>query len=305
MIKSYKIGYESVDMRIDRWIRNNIIEIPQSLIEKNLRIGKIKLNKKKVKSSTKLKLNDEIIFFNLNFSKNILKEKIKFIPSKQIINKSENLIIDNNENFIVINKESGISVQSGTKSKKNLIDIFSKSKVFENIKPFTVHRLDKETSGVMLIAKNRETAKLLTTLFRLRKIHKTYLALSEGEIDKKSGELNHNLIRKDGKRKIIEKAQTFFNVIDKNLNCSLVELKPITGRKHQIRKQLYAIGHPIYGDKKYNLFRSKKYLNKKLMLHSYKIKFMINGKKYNYKSILPDYFKKLIKSKNLKFLDNK
>ena len=125
MIKSYKIGAGFVDMRIDRWIRNNIANIPQSLIEKNLRKGKIKLNRKKTKSSTKLKLNDEITIFDLNIFKSIEQKKAKYQPTKDLINKSDNLVIENNDDFIVINKESGISVQGGTKSKKNLIDIFS------------------------------------------------------------------------------------------------------------------------------------------------------------------------------------
>ena len=101
------------------------------------------------------------------------------------------------------------------------------------------------------MAKNRETAQLLTSLFRLRKVHKTYLAICKGEIEKNSGEWNDELIRYDNGKKIIEKAKTIFKVLDKNSNSSLVEMKPITGRKHQLRKQLFNIGHSIYGDKKY------------------------------------------------------
>ena len=187
--------------------------------------------------------------------------------------------------------------------KKNLIDIFSKSKIFEGAKPFSVHRLDKETSGVFIMAKNRKSAQLLTSLFRLRKVHKTYLAICHGEIEKNFGEWNDYLIRYDNKKKIIEKAKTIYKVLDKNSNSSLVEMKPITGRKHQLRKQLFNIGHPIYGDDKYKLIDTIKKTNKNLMLHSYQIKFMIKNKKFTYKALLPDYFKKLIKSKRLNFLD--
>jgi len=215
------------------------------------------------------------------------------------------LIIDDNENFIVLNKSAGISVQGGTKSKKNLVDIFTKSKIFEGTKPFSVHRLDKDTSGVFIMAKNRQTAQLLTTLFRLRKVHKTYLAICNGELEKNSGEWNDELLRFDGKKKIIEKAKTIFKVLDKNSNSSLVEMKPITGRKHQLRKQLFNIGHSIYGDKKYRSSISTKGINKELMLHSYQIKFMINNKKYTYRALLPDYFKNLLRVKRLKFLDLK
>jgi len=288
-------------MRLDRWLRHKVGKIPQSLIEKFLRSGKIKINKKKVKSSFKVKTNDKIEIFNLRFKENIIQKKKTFKPSNEIIKSNENLIIDNNENFIVLNKRSGISVQGGTKSKKNLVDIFAKSKVFEDSKPFTVHRLDKETSGVFIMAKNRETAQLLTSLFRLRKVHKTYLAICNGEIEKNSGEWIDNLIRYDNGKKIIEKAKTIFKVIDKNSNSSLVEMKPITGRKHQLRKQLFNIGHSIYGDKKYNSSMSTKGINKKLMLHSYQIKFMINNKKYTYRALVPDYFKTLLKIKRLRF----
>jgi len=292
-------------MRIDRWIRNSLGNMPQGLIEKNLRAGKIKLNKKKIKSSHKVKINDEIDLFDIDFKETIIQKKIKFEPSKAIIKSNEDLIIDNNDNFIVLNKSSGISVQGGTKSKKNLVDIFAKSEIFKNTKPYSVHRLDKDTSGVFIMAKTRESAQLFTSLFRLRKVHKTYLAICHGELDKNSGEWNDDLIRYDGEKKIIEKAKTLYKVIDKNSEASLVELKPITGRKHQLRKQLYAIGQPIFGDIKYKLSNSSKGLNKNLMLHSYQIRFMINDIKHTYTALLPDYFKKLLKVKRLNFLDLK
>ena len=188
MKTSYKVYYTFNKMRLDRWIRNNLGNFPQGLIEKNLRNGSIKVNKKKAKSSYKVKTNDLIDVFNINFKEKIFQKKIKFVPTSNIIKENENLIIDNNDDFLVLNKASGISVQGGTKSKKNLIDIFSKSEIFRDSKPYSVHRLDKDTSGVFLMAKNRETAQLLTTLFRLRKVYKTYLAICHGEILKDSGE---------------------------------------------------------------------------------------------------------------------
>ena len=305
MKKSYIVDSTCNDMRIDRWIRHILGKIPQSLIEKNLRAGKIKLNKKKIKSSHKVKSNDKIDFFNIDFKKSIVQKKIKFQPSKEIIKSNEEQIIDNNKDFIVLNKNSGISVQGGTKSKKNLLDIFAKSEIFKDTKPYSVHRLDKDTSGVFIMAKTREYAQLLTSLFRLRKVHKTYLAICHGELDKDSGEWNDDLIRYDKEKKIVEKAKTFYRVIDKNSEASLVELKPITGRKHQLRKQLYAIGQPIFGDIKYKLSNSSKGLNKNLMLHSYQIKFIINDVKHTYTALLPNYFKKLLKVKRLNFLNLK
>ena len=301
MKKSFTVDSTYNDMRIDRWIRNNLGNIPQGLIEKNLRNGKIKLNNKKIKSSHKVKSNDEINLFNFEFKETIIQKTIKFQPSEEIIKENEELIIDNNDDFIVLNKSSGIAVQGGTKSKKNLVDIFAQSEIFQHTKPFSVHRLDKDTSGVFIMAKHRESAQLLTSLFRLRKVHKTYLAICHGELTKDSGEWNDDLTRYDNDKEIVEKARTLYKVLDKNSICSLVEMKPITGRKHQLRKQLYAVGNPIYGDQKYKFSNTDKAINKNLMLHSYQIKFMINDKKYTYTALLPDYFKRLLKTKRLSF----
>jgi 23S rRNA pseudouridine955/2504/2580 synthase len=302
MIKSYIVDSTFNNMRFDRWLRIKLGKVPQGLIEKTLRSGKIKINKKKVKSSFKIKTNDKVDIFNFNFKEEVSQKKIKFSPSNEVIKANEDLIIDNNDDFVVLNKSSGISVQGGTKSKKNLIDIFTKSEIFHGTKPYSVHRLDKDTSGVFIMAKNRETAQLLTSLFRLRKVHKTYLAICNGELEKNSGQWSEELIRYENGKKIVEKAQTTFKVLDKNSNSSLVEMKPITGRKHQLRKQLFNIGHSIYGDKKYRSSTSDKGINKDLMLHSYQIRFMIKDKRYTYRALIPDYFKKLLKTKRLNFV---
>tara|TARA_Y100000590_G_scaffold162043_1_gene185741 strand:+ start:706 stop:1578 length:873 start_codon:yes stop_codon:yes gene_type:complete len=290
-------------MRVDRFIRNHFGKIPQGLIEKNLRNGKIKLNDKKVKSSFKVKHGDKLNTYNFYYEKKIEQNNYKFKPNKEIIKENEDLLIENNDDFVALNKSSGISVQGGTKSKKNLIDIFANSKIFENNKPYSVHRLDKDTSGIFIIAKNRQTAQLLTSLFRLRKIHKTYLAICHGEIEKNKGIIKHDLVRYDNKKKIVEKAETIFNVLDKNNNFSLVKMKPITGRKHQLRKHLFMLGNSILGDKKYNSQKNNKSMNKNLMLHSYEIKFKINDIKHTYRASLPDYFKKMLKTKRLIFRD--
>ena len=303
MKKSFYVDETYNGMRIDRWIRKKFGDLPQGFIEKNLRNGKIKINKKKIKSSYTLKKNQEVDFFNFNFKISETNKKTKFEPSKSIIKSNEDLIIDNNDDFIVINKKSGTAVQGGTKSRKNLIDIFSKSTFFKDTKPYSVHRLDKDTSGVFIIAKNRETAQLLTSLFRLRKVHKTYISICHGEILKNSGEWNSELVRYENNKSVKENARTLYKVLDKNSNCSLVEMKPITGRKHQLRKQLYEIGHPIYGDKKYNFEKYNKGINKNLMLHAFQIRFMIKEKKFTYSALLPEYFKKLLRAKKLKFLN--
>ncbi len=301
MKKTINVDNTYAGMRIDRFLRKHFETFPQSLIEKNLRSGKIKLNKKKTKSSTKLQINDLIELYNLEIKREIINKKIKFKPADRIIKENEDFIIENNDDFIVLNKQAGISVQGGTKSKKNLIDIFSKSDIFKDDKPYSVHRLDKETSGVFLIAKNRQTAQQLTTLFRLRKVYKTYIAICYGEITiKDKGSIKNNLIRYDETKEIVENAETHYEILDKNNNSTFILLKPITGRKHQLRKQLFDLGHSIIGDKKYNYFKIQKN-NKNLMLHSYEIKFKMNEKKYTFRATPPEYFRNMLKAKRLNF----
>ena len=301
MNKSFLISDDSIDSRLDRWLRRNICEIPQSLIEKNLRKGRIKVNNKKKKSSYKLQKNDKIDLRDFNFSERTNKKR-KFIynPTKKELSFSSRIFIENNKNFVVINKPSGISVQSGTKSRKNILDILRKTQEFKDTSPYTVHRIDKETSGILVVAKNRKYAQLLTSLFRLRRIHKTYLGIVLGELKENKGTLIDILFHYEGKKKIKTKAITRFNVIDSNNNYSLLKLSPETGRKHQLRKQLLIHGHPILGDSKYRTSENPLGRKKPFMLHSYKINFSIAGIKYTYTADPPLAFKNFLKEKYLK-----
>jgi len=303
MDKIFLVKKDFVNSRIERWIKRNICQVPQSLIEKNLRNKKVTINKEKVKSSYKLKINDKIYLNNFNpkFSYHLSK-KGKYIPSKTDIKDSEDLIVEDNENFCVINKPYGLAVQGGSKIKKNLVDLIAENKIFLNSKPFIVHRIDKETSGILIIAKNRKYAQLFTSLFRIRKIHKSYLSICHGEIEKVKGIFDSYLIRYDKDRKISEHAITNYKVLDKNNNSTLLNLNPITGRKHQIRKQLFSIGFPVIGDSKYNFSKNKINKNNNLMLHAYSIKFIINEKKYTYTVNVPDYFKKMLLKKKINFI---
>ncbi len=297
MSKSYTVDDDYKDSRLDKWFKNKIINLPHSLIEKIIRQNKIKVNKKKTRSSYRLQTGDLIEIFDISKLKPIdIKKKIKYLPKKKEIGKYNNYVIEDNENFIVINKPTGIPVQSGTKSFKNIIDILKNTKYFENSKPFVVHRIDKDTSGILIIAKNRKFAQLFTSLFRIRKIHKTYLALVYGKVNKSIKTMKDNLIYYENNKKINQKAISNLKIIKSNERYSYLELNPITGRKHQLRKQLLNIENPIIGDDKYFLRNIKRVKTKNLMLHAYKIKFMINDVQYNFKAkydyIFEDFVKK-------------
>ena len=296
MPKSYTVQDDYHDSRLDKWFKNKIINLPHSLLEKILRQNKVKVNKKKTKSSYRLQTGDLIEIYDISKFKPVdKKEKIKYLPPKKEIGSYDNYVIDDNENFIVINKPTGIPVQSGTKSFKNIVDILKNSKYFKNSKPFIVHRLDKETSGVLIIAKNRKYAQLFTSLFRIRKIHKTYLAIVYGKVDRSLKAMKDILIYYENNKKIYQKAITNIKIIKSNDDYSYLELNPITGRKHQLRKQLLKIGCPIIGDDKYFLNNRKRIKTKNLMLHAYKIKFMINNIQYNFKAKYNKQFEDFLK----------
>ena len=173
MNKTFIIDDDYNGTRLDRWFKKIVCNVPQSLIEKNIRKGNIRVNKKKENGSYRIKKNDHIYLKNLNLTtKRTSKEIFRYLPTKKDLSLSSSFFIENNENFVVINKPPGIAVQGGTKSKKNILDILRGSKEFLNSTPYIVHRIDKETTGVLIIAKNRRYAQLFTSLFRIRKIHK-------------------------------------------------------------------------------------------------------------------------------------
>ena len=300
MPNTYTVEKDYHNSRFDRWFKAKIIDLPQSLIEKIIRLNKIKINRKKTKSSYRLQSGDIVEIFDISKFKVTDRPRIlKYKPTRKEVDVYDDYILENNDNFIVINKPTGIAVQSGTKSFRNIIDVLKDTKYFENTKPYIVHRLDKETSGVLIVAKNREYAQLFTSLFRIRKMHKTYIAITHGKVSKTLSTLKDDLILYENGKKIIQKAISHIRILKAATDYSYVELNPITGRKHQLRKQLYNIGNPIIGDDKYFIDRradKTKYKSKNLMLHAYKIKFMIENTQYNFKAEYNNDFEKFLKT---------
>jgi len=301
MVKKFEVEKDFHNTRFDRWFKNKVLDIPQGLIEKIIRKNQAKVNGKKTKSSYRVQENDIIEIFNIDKIKKTEKNLItQYIPSPTERDKYDDFVIENNENFIVINKPAGIAVQSGTKSFKNVVDTLRETKYFDNFKPYIVHRLDKETSGILIVAKTREYAQLFTSLFRIRKIHKTYLAVVYGEVSKEIKVLEDDLVLYEKERKIVQKATSYLKILRSSSDYSLLELRPITGRKHQLRKQLYNIGNSIIGDDKYYVKRGKDFIkSKNLMLHAYEIKFMINNVKYNFVADFNKEFQDFLIKKNL------
>ena len=275
--KSFIVNKDFEGSRVDRFLKNQFPDIPHSLFEKNLRKKNITVNNKKVKSLFKLKI-DDIINIYIQLKKKTSLRKKSFFSRSDYIELRKNFIFECDD-YCILNKPYGYASQDGSKVKKNVIDILN----IDSKNYYIVHRLDKETSGLMLIAKNRFYAKKFSEMFKLRDIKKKYLVIVNGKIKKNKGELltSDNL---NGK-KIISKL--YFQVISKTNNFSYLEIDLITGRKHQIRKQFSDIGHPVVGDIKYGDKKNKN----PLCLLSYEIELKYNGKIKKYKANIPKNFK--------------
>ncbi len=281
--KTFIIDSNFHNTRLDKFLKKQFVHIPQSFIEKNIRKKNVLVNGKKSKSDYKLSEQDEVKI-RFDFKQNTQTYKKTNILDKDVELLKKNIVFEN-QDYCILNKPSGIASQPGSKVKKNIIDILNFNSSKSNY--YIVHRLDLETTGLMLIAKNREYAVKFSNAFQKKEITKTYIAIIKGKIKSNSGEvLTDEEI--DGKKVTYK---SYFEVILKNERYSYIKINLITGKKHQIRKQFSSLGHPVIGDDKYNLEKNKN----DLMLHSSEIEFSYKDKNHKYKIDPPKYFEEFVK----------
>lgn len=296
----FKIEEDFENIRLDKWFKKKVKPLPQSLIERILRKGKILVNGKKAKSSYKIKIYDEIkIYADIDNDDKIIKKKFSYLPSKKDYELIKNNILFENEHYFVLNKPYNLAVQSGTKTGKNIFDILKNYSETEYLTPHLVHRLDAETTGILIISKTHKSAKFFSEAFKNQTINKSYLALVDGVLENKSGTLKNELSYVENNKEKVHLSITNYRVISETKDLSLLLLNPETGRKHQLRRQLSFIKHPILGEKKY----TNKGLNKSkelhLMLHAYKVEFLINSKNLVHQAEPSLYFQSFCKEKKL------
>lgn len=293
-VKIVKIAPEDDGIRLNRWFLREYPSLSLSRLQKLLRTKQIKVDGKKAETSTRLESGQELRIPPLDNEK---AQKNEEILSKNDIELITSMVIYKDKNIIVLNKPSGLAVQGGTNTTKHIDGLLEALKFENNEKPKLVHRIDKDTSGILLLARNRKYADILTKAFREHTLQKTYLALVRGCPDKFEGTINLAL-EKIGERMQVskegQKAVTEYRVIDNAAKrYALVEAMPLTGRTHQIRAHLEAMGTPILGDSKYfgrERLRLKEVADK-LYLHAYKIDLsVIYGKKMIIKADLPKHF---------------
>jgi 23S rRNA pseudouridine955/2504/2580 synthase len=190
-----------------------------------------------------------------------------------------------------------LAVQGGTNQTKHIDGLLDALMFEKEERPKLVHRIDKDTSGILLLARNRQMSEKLTLAFRQHKLPKTYLALVNGVPQKNAGEINAPLLKIGEKMQISDQGQeakSLYKIIDSvGDKYSLLELKPLSGRTHQLRVHTLYLGCPIVGDDKYFLFpkQSQKLFVDKLHLHAYKIDLSVIYKKQMIITApLPPYF---------------
>lgn len=267
-----QVNQELAGLRLDKFLCKKF-DISFGLAQKVIREKKIKVNGARVDAAYKTMEADEVAIY-ADLKNRTEHEKKKPQISIERMNKFLSLVIFEDENLIAINKPSGLATQGGSGIEIS-VDDFVTTKKWQ-----LVHRLDKDTSGILLIAKNSKSADFLTAAFKNKTIKKTYLALVNGVPKKSEGVINIPLRKKLlGKNEKVspdydegKEAVTEYTVIRKNIDHALLEFRPLTGRTHQIRVHSKEIGHPIVNDIKYGGKEVvHKDLCKRLCLHAYKI----------------------------------
>ena len=278
--KNLKIDNDQAGRRIDNYLLNIFKDLPKSKIYSMLRKGEVRVNSGRIKPSYKLKINDEIRIppYLIDFKNK--KPNLK-IPSSRIQEFLTSIIYED-DNYILVNKDTELSVHSGTKNQFGLIDIARAN--FPLLDLDLCHRIDKSTSGCVLIAKNKLFLRHFNKQLKSNKVKKIYEAILVGVLDKDikikskidtSTKQHHHKVTEsiDGK-----KAVSMFKILKKFKSFTHVEVHISTGRMHQIRVQSSNFNHPIVNDKKYGLIDLNKFIYSKtsigrLALHAKSISF--------------------------------
>lgn len=256
------VDFESNDMRIDRFVRTYYKNILQGNVEKLLRKKHIKVNKKAIKSSYRLQEGDSVqipLFDNLQEERNYaISAGHQKYTHKQAEELRESIIYQDN-NILAINKKAGIAVQGGSGVRLSIDDMLDELSLNYSDRPKLVHRLDKDTSGVLLLARKRSVAADVTLAFKRKDVQKVYWALVKGKPKRREGKIKLPLMKANigGQDKVVvdhergQEAISYYKVIESVGDITLVELMPVTGRTHQLRVHMQEIGCPIIGDGKY------------------------------------------------------
>lgn len=298
-MKEYIINADMQNIRLDKVIAILDADLSRSMIQKMLDDGKILVNEKKEKASYKTKLNDKI--------------SVEEVIAKEIELKAEDIpveVIYEDVDIIVVNKPKGMVVHPANGNPDGtLVNAImnickdSLSGIGGEIRPGIVHRIDKDTSGLLIIAKNDKAHINLSEQIKNREITKKYVALVRGVIKENNATIDMPIGRSDKDRKKMavrkdgKNAVTHFDVIKRYNGYTYLDIKIDTGRTHQIRVHLAEIGYPIIGDGVYSNGRNPFGVEGQ-MLHAKSLEFKhpITGKIMKLEAPLPEYFEDVLRN---------
>ena len=281
------VGKDSAGIRLDKYLKEQLA-VPFSLIQREIRKKNIKVNEKKSSSNYRLVEGDQITVFKKY--KTDIDKNITITVPENLKSKIKKSIVFKNKNFVVINKWSGIACQRGSKINISIDDLI-KFLASEKDSPKLVHRLDKDTSGLLIVALNLNTARFFHKLLLSKKITKTYFAIVKNKPKKNKGIFNNRL---SNTGKTLD-ASTKYEVIKVLKNkLYFLKLQPSSGRKHQIRLHCYLNQSPILGDQKYYQYNKDTNL-KNLFLHAGQLNFIDqDNQKVNINAKLPSHFEEYL-----------
>ena len=296
-VELVKVKPEDDGMRLNRWFLKYYPGLSLGRLNKLLRTKQIKVGGQRAEAALKLAAGQEVRVPPLDKEKESVVSKKDFVSAKDAA-WVQSLVVFKDENIMALNKPSGLAVQGGTNTTRHVDGMLGALRFEAVEKPKLVHRIDKDTSGLLLLARNRKYAELLTKAFREHQLQKTYLALCYGVPVQNEGEIKAKLL-KSGEKVCVspegKEAVTRYRVVDEaGGKFCLIEAWPLSGRTHQIRAHLEYIGCPIVGDDKYFGKQRLKFnaFVDKLYLHAYKINLSaLYNRKTELKADLPDYFR--------------
>ena len=309
-VSTEKVKDADDGMRLNRWFLKYYPGLSLGRFQKLLRTKQIKVDGRKAEASLKLAAGQEIRIPPLDEEKSTGKKE-EGVSAKDA-GFITSLVIYKDDNILVLNKPSGLAVQGGTKTTRHVDGMLDALKFGLDERPRLVHRIDKNTSGLLVLARTRKYADMLTKAFREHQLPKTYLALVIGCPGKIEGVIDAPLEKEGEKVRVCadgKKAVTTYRVLDRaGEKFALVEACPRTGRTHQIRAHMEYLGTPIAGDDKYFGPERRRFstIADKLHLHAYKIDLSVI---YNRKKIItapvPEYFKQSLEAVGMEFKEQK
>jgi 23S rRNA pseudouridine955/2504/2580 synthase len=300
---SYReVSNEEEGQRLDNYLIRILKGVPKSHIYRIIRGGEVRVNKKRARVNSKLCAGDKIRIPPIRSS-----ESKKLFVGDALTKRLKECIIFEDSCFLVINKPSGIAVHGGSGLSFGIIEALRKIRP-ELAYLELVHRLDKETSGCLLLAKKRSTLRAMHSLLEARKVQKTYWALLTHRWEGKKqvtvhAALEKNLL-KSGERIVSVKedgkaSETTFKLLENYRQACWVEASPKTGRTHQIRVHSAYLGHVIVGDDKYGSLAGTlegiDNYSHRLYLHAHSIQFELNGIKHCFQANVDDLFSNTLK----------